>query len=486
MSTPDPFSQHTLLGSVAGTVERYVVDAPAAFHVPYEGANAHVQAAFPDGFFPSFGSGLAFKGTAANGSLEFFCLTDRGPNGDGPELPALAGQGTMGSKIFPAPGFTPSIGVVSVGAHRAALQEVLPIRTATGELASGLPIPHGEMGNSAEIPVFDELRFDPAGKANFSLAGIDSEAIAYDRKRNLLWITDEYGPFLIAIDPATGMIRQRHAPGRGLPAVLALRRANRGMEGMTLDPATDTIHAFLQSPLSGGAAMYAPTGQEEKVERFARFTRWVEFNPASGGTLRMLAYPLDGNDYAHGRTGNAKLGDMVALGEGKFIVIEQGEGAAGAMVNKLMLVQIGAATDISAAHYNPDTADLEKSSMSSASEQGASWADVVPLTKTMLLDLNAMDWVAEKAEGLALVDACTLAMTNDNDFGMKTRVYNAAGEELTQADVTGFEVDAGGAIVKGSDAGDIVRVGQRAPKERPLCLWLLRFATPLAQYSATQ
>ena len=484
MSTPQPFSQRTLLGSVAGTVERYVIHAPAAFHVPYEGANPHVHAAFPDGFFPSFGSGLAFKGMAEDGSLEFFCLTDRGPNGDGPELPALAGPGTMGSKIFPAPGFTPSIGVLSVGAQHAALQEVLPIKTAAGDLASGLPIPHGEMGNSAEIPVFDELRFDPAGKANFSLAGIDSEAIAYDRKRKLLWITDEYGPFLIAIDPETGVIRQRHAPGGGLPAVLALRRANRGMEGMTLDPATDTIHAFLQSPLSGGAAMYAPTGKQEKVERFARFTRWVEFDPASAGTLRMLAYPLDGKDYAHGRTGNAKLGDMVALGDGKFIVIEQGEGPNGTMFNKLMLVEIGAATDIAAAHYNPGTADLEKSSMSGVSEGGASWAGVVPLTKTMLLDLNTMDWVAEKAEGLALVDASTLAMTNDNDFGMKTRVYNAAGDELMQADVTGFEVDASGAIVKGSAVGDIVRVGRGAAKERPLCLWLLRFGKPLAQYSA--
>jgi hypothetical protein len=480
MPSEEKFLQASPLGSIAGAVTRHVIEAPAAFYVPYEGANAQVREAFPQGFFPSFGSGLAFKDITASGDLAFYCLTDRGPNGDGPELPALSGDGTMGSKIFPAPGFRPSIGLLHVGPAGARLVQCMPIRTAAGDYASGLPIPHGELGNSAEIPLFDSLRYDAAGKAVFSLAGIDSEAIAYDRKRGLLWITDEYGPFLISIDPESGVIQQRFAPGKGLPPVLALRRANRGMEGMTLDPASDTIHAFLQSPLSDGRAHYTGSGDKEKIERFARFTRWVEFDPATGSTLRMMAYPLDGTDYAEGRTGNAKLGDLVALGGGKFIVIEQGEGADGAIFNKLMLVQIDGATNIGAVPFNPHTSDLEKSSMSGRSEHGASWQDVIPLSKTLLLDLNALGWHAEKAEGLALVDSHTLAMTNDNDFGMKTRVYDAAGSELDQADVTGFEVDASGAIVAGSAATDIVRVARGADKEAPLCLWLLRFEQPLA------
>ena len=482
MRNDEKFSQATPLGRIDGAVTRYLIEAPAAFHVPYEGDNPLVKAAFPDGFLPSFGSGLAFKGKAPNGDLEFYCLTDRGPNGDGPELPSLTGPGRMGSKIFPAPGFTPSIGVLNVSARGAALMASLPILSAPGCKASGLPIPHGSLGNSAEIPVFDAMVFDAAGKAIFHEGGIDSEAIAFDRKRQLLWVTDEYGPFLACIDPATGVIAQRYAPGSGLPPVLALRRANRGMEGMTLDPASDTIHAFLQSPLSDGKASYAPTGEKEKIERFARFTRWIEFDPASGSTRRMLAYPLDGSEYAGGRTGNAKLGDLVALGDSKFVVIEQGEGSDGKIFNKLMLVEIGAATDIGAAAYNPDTSDLEKSSMSGKAVHGASWSRVVPLTKTLLLNLNEIGWLAEKAEGLALVDESTLAMSNDNDFGMKTRVYNAAGAELVQADVSAFEVDAGGAIVAGSAATDVIRVARGAERERPLCLWMLRFARPLAQY----
>jgi hypothetical protein len=484
MPTLENFRQTTAFGVVDVALTRHVIAIPAAFNVPYEGVNADVQQAFPDGFSPSYGSGLAFKGVQADGSLAFYCLTDRGPNGDGPRVPAPDGVGLMDSKIFPAPGFTPSIGMLTVGAQGAQLAASWPIRISPALMASGLPLPHGAQGNSAEIPVHDALHFDASGKAIFHAGGIDSEAIAYDRKRGVLWITDEYGPFLMRLDPASATVQARYAPGSGLPAILGKRRANRGMEGMTLDPATDTIHAFLQSPLSDGATFYAATGKQEPVERYAAFLRWVEFDPASGSSLRMLAYPLAAADFAHGRTGNAKLGDVVALGGGKFIVIEQGEGAAGVMVNKLMLVELAAATDIGAAAFNPDSADLERSSMAGAPVNGADWAAVTPLRKTELLSLNGLGWVAEKAEGLALVDAHTLAMSNDNDFGMKTRVFDAAGNELAHADVTTFEVDAQGRIVAGSAASDTVRVAPGADRERPLSLWLLRFAQPLASYGS--
>jgi hypothetical protein len=478
MTTKEKFSQD----AVRGTVTRHVITAPSALNVPYEGSDPLVQAAFPQGFPPSFGSGLAFKQLDANGDIELYCLTDRGPNSDGPNLPALDGKGSMDSKIFPAPGFTPSIGLLRVNEGGAHLVSAFALQIAPGVPASGLPLPQGALGNSAEIPLFNALRFDAASKAIFQAGGIDAEAIAYDRQRKLLWVTDEYGPFLISVDPSTGIIGQRYAPGSGLPAVLALRRANRGMEGMTLDPQTDTIHAFLQSPLSDGKAFYARTGEKEKIERYASFTRWVQFDPASGSTRHMFAYPLTGADYAEGRTGNAKLGDLVALGDGKFVVIEQGEGADGKVFNHLMLIDIAGATDIGEARFNPAGSDLEQSSMAGKPVHGADWQRVVPLTKKRLLDLNAIGWVAEKAEGLALIDAHTLAMTNDNDFGMKTRVYDASGSELASADVTAYEVDAGGVIVAGGAAENVIRVAPGSEQERPLCLWMLRFAAPIITY----
>ena len=468
------------------TVTRYQVQAANSFYIPYEGGNAKVKADFPLGFLPSYGSALAFKGTAANGDLEFYGLTDRGPNGDGPNVPNPGGSGTMGAKIFPAPGFTPSIGVITVGKSGAVLSSAMPIKASATVNSSGLAIPVGALGNSAEVPLLDAMKYDPNTKAAFNANGLDTEAIAVDKKRNVLWVSDEYGPFIVKIDATTGVIQSRYAPGSGLPAIFAKRRANRGMEGMALDTATDKLHGFLQSPLTDGSAPYSVTGKNEQVERFARFTRWIEFDPVTGTTGRMFAYPLNGADYADGRTGNAKLGEMVALGNGKFIVIEQGAAPTGKVLNKLMLVEIGNATDISAAAYNPATSDLEKSSMGAVATNGADWTKVVTLKKTLLLNLNAIGWLAEKAEGLAIIDGNTLALANDNDFGLKTKIFTPNGEAVADADVTKCNVDANGTIITssatGCNAANSIRVARGDDRERPSRLWLIKFSKALSTY----
>ncbi len=480
MTTPTTFTQQGPLGAVTVTVTAHPVAADKAFHVPYEGLDPAVHAAFPDGFLPAYGSGLAFKGSTDDGALEFYCLTDRGPNGDGPQVAVPGSDKHADSKIFPAPAFIPSIGVMRVAGNRAELISSIPMLAEPGVPMSGLPLPPGALGSSSEIPVDDALRSGEHGVAGFSTVGIDSEAIAFDPKRNVVWVADEYGPFLAKVDTSTGLLLERYGPGTGLPDVLSLRRANRGMEGMTLDPETGNIHAFLQSPLSDGKALHADSGKKEKIEHHAAFLRWVEFNPDTGATVRMLAYPLAGADFAKGRTGNAKLGDIAAIGEGRFIVIEQGESAKGGMFNKLMLVDTRQATDIGAAAFNPTTSDLEKSSMAGKAVNGARWADVMPLMKTELLDLNAIGWVAEKAEGLALVNEQTLAVTNDNDFGLKARVVDQHGKHVPGAEADEVVVDGAGNTIDGSHR---IRIAAGAAEERPLTLWLLAFDQPLALYA---
>jgi hypothetical protein len=482
----ETFSQTTPLGAVSVTVTRYQVQAASSYYIPYEGTNAKVKEDFPLGFLPSYGSSIAFKGTSANGELEFYGLTDRGPNGDGPNLPALSGSGTTGAKIFPSPSFAPAFGVITIGKSGAVLTSSTPIKASATVKTSGLAIPPGTLGNSAELPVFEAIKYDANSKATFDANGLDTEAIVVDKKRNVLWVSDEYGPFIVKIDPATGIILNKYAPGSGLPDIFAKRRANRGMEGLALDTTTDKLHGFLQSPLSDGSAAYTVTGKNEQVERFARFTRWTEFDPTTGKAGKMYAYPLDPADYQDGRTGNAKLGDVVALGNGKFIVIEQGAGPSGKVFNKLMLIEIGAATDISAAAFNATTSDLEKSSMGGVAVNGADWKAVTTLKKTLLLDLNAIGWLAEKAEGLTMVDGNTLALANDNDFGMKTKVFDANGKAIEEADVTKCNVDANGAIITsaaaGCNAANSIRVARGTDQERPSRLWLIKFAKALTSF----
>lgn len=490
----DTVSQTNTLGSITVNVTRYQVQAEDKFYVPYEGNDANIKADFPKGFLPAYGSGLTFKGKAADGSLEFYAITDRGPNGDGPKVPAsvltAGASGTLDAKFFPAPSFSPAIGVISVGKDGAVLKSSMPIRFDANTKATGLPLAAGKVGATQEVPLNDAAKYDPQGKAIFSDFGLDTEAIAYDAARNLLWVSDEYGPFIVKIDASTGIILKKYQPGTGaadLPAVLAKRRANRGMEGLSLEPGSGKLQGFIQSPLDDGKANIVVPGasqaSSENIRDYAKLVRWVEFDPVTEKT-RLYAYPIDASHYQGGKTGNAKLGDLVALGNNKFIVIEQGAGPDGKVFNRLMLVQIPAnATDIAAI-----STDLEKSSMTGTAVNGINFAEIVTLKKTLLLDLNATGWSAEKAEGLALVDEFTLALTNDDDFGLKTGVFAANGQQIAGADITKCNYDANGqmqagAAASGCSAGNTARATRGADGERINRLWLLRFNKKLSEFN---
>ncbi|MBY0574370.1 MAG: esterase-like activity of phytase family protein, partial [Undibacterium sp.] len=297
------------------------------------------------------------------------------------------------------------------------------------------------------------------------------------------------GPFILKIDLTTGVILKKYQPGSNagdLPAVLLKRRANRGMEGLSLELASGKLHGFIQSPLDDGKASFvvpgASTATSESIKDYAKFNRWVEFDPSTEKT-KLYAYPIDPAMYASGKTGGAKLGDLISLGNGKFIVIEQGAGADGKVFNRLMLVQIpNNVTDIAALGT-----DLEKSSMTGAAVNAANYANIVVLKKTLLFDLNAAGWLAEKAEGLALVDENTLALTNDDDFGLKTIVQTANGTLVDGTDITKCSVDMNGALTTSTNtgcvAGNTTHIARGADSERPNRLWLIKFAKKLNDFT---
>jgi len=478
-------TQTNALGTLGIGVTRYQLQADASFNVPYEGDNEKTRADFPTGFLPAYGSGLAFKGKADDGSIEFYAITDRGPNGDGPTAPVPNGGGaTSISKVFPAPSFAPSFGIVRIGKTGAVLSSSLPLKLDAGKKITGLP-PQSGVGSTGETPLTDRYVFD-AAKANYDANGLDPETLVLDKARNVLWTSDEYGPFIARINIATGVIEKKYAPGSGaadLPLVLALRRANRGMEGLTLDAADGRLHGFLQSPIDpkdgAGKSIQAapPGGSKTDVRHIAKFTRWLAFDPATE-TSKLYAYPIDGSQYDKNRTGNAKLGDVVSLGNGRFIVIEQGARKSdGKVFNKLMLVELPAdATDIAAFDHN-----LEISSITQAPSGAADYSTVVTMRKTELLDLNALGWLAEKAEGLTVVDDQTLALVNDNDFGVSTILLDADGKTVAGS-VEDCTVDAAGAIIAKCPPGVTgARITRGSDLERPTRIWLIKLDRKLSE-----
>ena len=164
-------------------------------------------------------------------------------------------------------------------------------------------------------------------------------------------------------------------------------------------------------------------------------------------------------------------------------MIEQGAGTNGKVFNWLMLVEIGSATDISQAAFNPTTSDLEKSSMAGTPINGSAdyITGVTPLKKTRLLDLNATGWFAEKAEGLALVDAQTLALANDSDFGLRNLVFDGAGAAIPGADITACTSTDG--VLSNCGAGVSSRVARGTNSERVTRLWTVKFGKNLAEFS---
>lgn len=501
-NTPASDVSHIEQASAGGKVSltKYILQADRRFYVPYEGSNAAIKADFPHGFFPAVGSGLAFKGKAADGSLEFYGITDRGPNGDSPKAPNPETRSLTASKIFPSPGFAPSIGLIAVNGQGASLKSLLPLKVDATTRANGRPLPGNALGSSGEVPLNDALIHD-AAKGGFDIHGLDPESLVYDAAKNLFWASDEYGPFIVKIDATTGVILKKYQPGNAagqLPDVLRHRRANRGMEGLTLDR-NGKLHGFLQSPIdplerdksieTNDAYDLDQNGKSNdkvKVRDFAQLIRWLQFDPATE-SARLYAYPVNyplaaaGEKWNRNRTSNVKLGDVLALPNGKFLVIEQGQDGKGKVRNFLMLVEIPAnATDITA-----DGLALEKNSIDGVTPSPHRWKDVVTLKKTVLLDLNAAGWQMEKAEGLALVDEQTIALINDNDFGLKTTLADRHGQ-FVAGDTGACTLDAEGRLLADGKcpAGAAgVRITRADEDERDTQLWLIRFPQPLSNYT---
>lgn len=401
----------SLFSASAVEVERYSIELPAEAQIPYQGLYAKE---FPKGIPTGLGSGLAFAGKQADGSLLFYSLTDRGPNGDAPLW--LDGEKTSPTKVFLAPQFTPKMMQVRIADGKALASHAIALNDQQGQI-NGLPLPAGLIGSTSETALNDE--FKPV--AEHSERGLDTEGLVSDGQDGF-WLCDEYGPFLIHVD-AKGKILAKFGPSAdenekaiasGLPNILKWRQPNRGFEGIARLPSGKII-----------AAVQSTLDVDGRTAKKASFIRLLELDPVTGIT-RMFAYPYDLDVYK--KNSDAKIGDLVALDDQRLLIIEQGKDADKNMRNLVYMIDLKQATDLSdklfdnkALEFAPDRAALEK--------QG-----IRLVAKQLVLDLRAHGWHAEKAEGLTLVDKQTIAVTSDNDFGLNVKVKDKEGDAKSPDD----------------------------------------------------
>lgn len=423
-------------------IERHAVP---DHYVTYTGNNPEIKSLFPKGFPLAIGSGLGFAGQS-NGVATFYAITDRGPNADSPALT----DGTA-TKVFPVSSFSPTLVKLSVDASGVKISDKKELNI-NGQKITGLPLSKGLVGSSNEVALSDLLSTNLGNDNN----GLDTEAVALDPDGKHLWTCDEYGPFVVKIDIATGNIIEKFAPSSGLPSTIAKRQPNRGCEGLAYAD-NGKLYAIVQSTL-------------DISKNSALFTRLVEFDPVAK-TSKTFAYPIKPADWQDGKAGKAKLGDLLSLGNGRFVTIEQGTFADNKIHNKLYVFDIKNATDISNLKFGD--AELEKI------KDPAQLLDagVITAQKTLLGDLKDYGWLMEKAEGLTLIDSNTLAISNDNDFGLRAE---ARDKDNKSVDPTELLVDSTGKITdEDGGTGYSYHILKGKPEERRTQLWYIKLANAL-------
>ncbi|WP_068003357.1 esterase-like activity of phytase family protein [Nocardia pseudobrasiliensis] len=353
------------------------------------------------------GFGSAFTPVPGS-SDEFYGLTDRGPNADGPK---------KNEKITPTPDFTPKIGKFKLAGTKATLESTIELKNKAGVRFNGLV--------DTSAPTGETMRGLDGNPLPPTDHGLDTEGLVA-LADGTFWISDEYGPFLVHFD-ASGTEIERLAPGNGLPQELSLRTPNQGMEGLTVTPDGKTLVGVIQSGLQAPGA-----GSAREVP----MTRIVTVDLANKA-VREFVYPLEDPK------SQLAVSEITATGANTFVVDERDGKLAPKANKKLWTIDLSGATDVGPrssvpdAHYDPklgllvDGKPLEVYVGAVSTADGVAAlrrAGITPVAKKSNLDLAGLvDKLAadgtffghDKIEGVATRDGGkTLYISNDSDFGL--------------------------------------------------------------------
>ena len=367
----------------------------------------------------------AATGTAATPT--FWTLTDRGPNGS-------AKVGGRDLRTITAPAFIPTIVRLELPAvrkeHAAAVVGTIPLASRDGRPLSGRPPP-----GLADDPIVDpQARTAVAADPH----GIDSEGLVA-MPDGTFWIAEEYGPSLLHVS-AEGRVMERFFPVGAvpanagaeardtLPAEYAQRRENRGFEALAAAPC-GRVFALLQSPLDHPRPKAA-----EKTGN----VRLLVFDPAAGRPAAEHVYRLgDPEDSEYLTRGappeDGKLCAIAAIADDLLLVLEQADGG----LARLYAAALDGATDTLGTSGADGT---DRKALEQVRDLTA--AGIAPVRKRLVADLGGLLREIEaavydgpapdgkrrqlKLEGLAILDDRTIAIVNDNDFGVHVRDGAAA------------------------------------------------------------
>ena len=370
-------------------------------------------------------SGLYYEGKTDDGQLQFIATPDRGPNGEPTDVD---GDGEV-ERPFPLPDYQPRLVRFNLDRESGEFEiteEIFLTREDGHTPITGLPnLQAGSPGTAYtdEEPV--DLNGHPLENDPFG-ADLESVLVTPDGS---FWLSDEYRPAIYHFDPH-GVLIDRFIPEgtaesvghpegafgtETLPEVYAQRRANRGFEGMALNTDNGNLYVFIQSPIDNpdvsNPTAKAAGESSDFNSRNSQVLRILEIDPHNGEPVGEYVYFLEGSEEVD------KIGDAVYAGDGKFYVIERDSGTDVDSEKFIFEVDLTGATNI--LDTDLSTATGEDTALESMTPDDLAEMDIQSVTKTQVLNLPSIGYLAgDKPEGLALLDDGSLAVINDNDFGL--------------------------------------------------------------------
>ena len=370
-------------------------------------------------------SGLYYRGMTEEGLLQFIATPDRGPNGE----PTDVDDDGNNERPFPLPDYQPRLVNFTLDRESGeiTITDQISLFREDGETPiTGLPnLQGGEPGSAYtdEVPV--DLEGNPLENDPFG-ADFESIVVAAD---GTYWLSDEYRPGIYHFD-ADGTLIDRFVPEgtaaaadaeegtygtETLPAVYAQRRANRGFEGMAYDEEQTRLYAFIQSPIDNPDIDVTDAEDDEisvdQSSRDSQIIRILRINAETGEPTAEYIYYLEGS------AGVDKIGDAVHIEGDRFYVIERDSGTDVDSKKFIYEIDLSNATNILGTELSTAT-DAENALEGMTADELAEMG-INAVTKTKILNLPSIGYQAgDKPEGLALLDDGSLAVINDNDFGL--------------------------------------------------------------------
>jgi hypothetical protein len=187
-----------------------------------------------------------------------------------------------------------------------------------------------------------------------------------------------------------------------LPAIVAKRQGNRGIEGIAVSPDERFLYFIMQNPLANpdSAAFVA-----------ARNTRLFKIERATMRVVGEYVYQLDDpqsfrRDPSR-RQFDPRISELMAIGRDRLIVLERTE-----QTTKLYEVPLAGASNIAGSRWD------DANTLPTLEQSDLSAVGIKPLPKTLRLDTADHPTIVGKTEGMTLMSDGALALINDDDFGI--------------------------------------------------------------------